>query len=581
MRKLKVDDILELKEQRVKYYETLHAQQKEYDDYYELVYREKLPKEYATQQVTPSTARDWIDMGVNLYTLDNPTAFVPPQENTDAAREKANILNMFYNFWLRKIILQIKENSKKVLLRGNCFFELWIDDTFYGVAPEKRGADFEKRRKMQFPLKTFTPDSLNVYPSPASTGFYVPDYIKSYSMTVAEAKMLSFNNGWKWKTDKDDDELVEWVSFFNDEVRCFMIDEKPILHPAMQENILGFCPMVQIPSGYGQESFEGKPEYLARSILYRKKGEIDQETQLLSQVQRILSDWAFPRPIIEGDSDAVEKAFPGKILDMNPFNPLHVPPGINVTFRQGEQPPPALFQHLANVQNGARVPAALAGQRPTGVYSGVGNEIAMSHAKPIYKSPFKNMEDGLAVFMGMGARVLETVLKHPIMIRNPYDRGKKSSRFTISPSDINGYYECEVKLLAEPPEATDVRKTLGSNLQNSNSMSKKRNLIEHQDLSADEADEEMAQMAAENIVDKNPLFAMAMAREAAKQLGMKELQDEIDGLIQQQQVPETSNPEGRPKGPNQPTAQESLPQRAVSSPELENMPTPHEGRGII
>lgn len=580
MHKFKPEDVLTLRDQREKYYRTLHDQQREYDNYYELVYKVGLPEAYASQQVTPSTARDWIDAGVNLYTMDKPTAYVAPLEATETFRKSASIQNMFYNFWLRKMILQIKENAKKLLLRGNCFFELWIDDEFYGVAPENQGADFEKRRKLSFPLKTFTPDSLNVYPSPASSGFHVPNYIKSYKMTVAEIKLLAENNKWKWKTDKPDDEMVEWISFYSDEYRCFLLDGKPVLHPAVQPNILKFCPMVQIVSGLGQESYEGKPEYLARSILYRKKGEIDEETQLISQVQQILSDWAYPRPIIHGDKAAVEKAYPDG-LDMNPQNPLHVPTGTEVEFRQGQQPPPALFQHLISVQESARVPAALAGQRPTGVYSGVGNEIAVSHAKPIYKAPFKNLEDGLAVFLGMGARVLETVLKYPIMIRSPYDRGKESSRFTISPSDINGYYECEVKLLAEPPEATDARKTLGSNMQNSNSMSKRRNLIEYQDLSADEADEEIAQMAAENIQDRNPLFAMAQAREAAKLLGMTELQREIEGLIAQQQIPEVSNPEGRPRDRNQPTAQESLPQRATSSPELESVPTPHEARGLM
>ena len=81
---------------------------------------------------------------------------------------------------------------------------------------------------------------------------------------------------------------------------------------------------------------------------------------------------------------------------------------------QGEQPPPGLFQQLAMIKEYAAPPAVLSGGRPTGVYSGQHQETLISTAKPIYKEPFKNLEDGLSVLMGMGMRTLEKVYNYQI-----------------------------------------------------------------------------------------------------------------------------------------------------------------------
>ncbi|GAG05277.1 unnamed protein product, partial [marine sediment metagenome] len=58
------------------YYQSLHTIQKEDDDYYELVYDAGIPKKLGPQ-MTPSTARDWVDFGIMHYTLDNPKVIVP------------------------------------------------------------------------------------------------------------------------------------------------------------------------------------------------------------------------------------------------------------------------------------------------------------------------------------------------------------------------------------------------------------------------------------------------------------------------------------------------------------------------
>ena len=147
-KKPSVNDIEDKFKSYKKHYATLHQQQKDIDDYYELVFDADVPEKYETRM--PSTARDWVDVGVRHFTLDNPKAKVYPRADSDTARDQAAILETFYNFWLRKNIIIIKRAAKKLLKRGEVFLKVNMDDTFFGKdVPE---------RLSHFPLFLTIPD---------------------------------------------------------------------------------------------------------------------------------------------------------------------------------------------------------------------------------------------------------------------------------------------------------------------------------------------------------------------------------------------------------------------------------------
>ena len=557
-----------------RYYSALHQQQKEIDNYYELTFIAGVPKRY--KQFTPPTAREWIDVGVRHFTLDNPKATVPPRGMSDIARAKDAKLETFFNFWLRRSILRIKDAAKKLPLRGEVFIKVGMDDTYYGVGElsEEQRAKFEEARLFHFPLKITIPDPINVYASPAHDGLVPVNVIESYNMTVAEAQNLCKRNNWEWSTDKKSTDSVNWLSYYDANWRCFLIDDIPVLSPIASINLLGFCPYAHIASGSGQSSYEGKPEYLYRSLLWSRRDALNLEARNLSQTDAILSRYAWIRHKIKGEPDAIKLLYPDGKIPTDPDEFLREMEGVEIQVLQGEQPPPGLFQQYAIIQALASPPSVLGGFRSAGVYSGRLQEDLMATAKPIYKDVFNNLEDVLGVIMGMGARIIDKVYGHPVAIRDFASEAKRE-HIVLKPEDIDGHYDCEVKLLAEPPEATDMRKALGRTMRQGGSISHKTELRKYHDMSEEEAENEMAQIHAEDAM-KEPSVRGGIALDAMERLGMHKALEQIRQAMQteKQRI-------ARPIPPIQQTGEirtgaEMVRKRGRVMPELESIPTPHE-----
>jgi len=565
MAKPTIDDILKRYKAYENFYNNLHNEQKEIDDYYELVFDAGVPEGYPVRM--PDTARAWIDVGVRHFTLDNPKPKVYPKTESEAARRQAALLEVFYEFWLRKDILQIKRAAKKLLKRGEVFLKVNMDDTYFGSeSPE---------RLFHFPLFITTPDPINTFASPAHNGLVPVDCIECFNITAAEAEAMCERNGWKWTTDKQPNKEVKWFSFYNSEWRCFMLDDEAVLTPEVQPNILELCPYVHIDAGSGDDNYEGKPEYLYRSLIYGKKDMLKMEVRNLSQIDAINSRFAWARWMIRGRNlELIKQLYPDGRIPTDPNKLLYsVPEEAEVVILQGEQVPPALFTQQAMIQSYSSAPEVLSGIRPSGVYSGEHQESLMATAKPIYKDAFKNLEDALGMTMGMGARIIEKVYNHPVQIKN-FASEEKQYR-TIKPSDIDGYYDCEVQLLAEPPEATDVRKALGKALRQGGSISHMTELRQYEDMSQKEAEDEIAQIAAETAMSE-PAIREVVAKNAMERLGMtKELEALTEAeKVARQKVVKSIPPIQQPQGIT--AGREMVRQRGRITPELESMPTPEE-----
>jgi len=549
------------------YYNKLHEQQKEIDDYYELVFNAGVPKRYPTRM--PSTARDWIDVGVRHFTLDNPKANVFQRNNSDEARKQVEILETFYNFWLRKDIVRIKDAAKKLLLRGEAFIRVNMDATYFGSTDEER--------LFHFPFFLTIPDPINVYASPAHNGLVPIDVIESFNITVAEAEAMCERNGWDWTTTKAPDKNVKWLSYHDANWRCFLLDDKPVLTPKVQPNLLGFCPYIHMGSGAGQSNYEGKPEYLYRSLIWGKRDMLKMEVRNLSQIDAVNSRFAWVRMKAKGDPELVKKYY-SEGVPTDPDKWLYeIPDQLEISILEGQQPPPGLFEQAAMIQGYSNPPAVLGGGRPAGVYSSQHQETLIATAKPMYKDAFKNLEDGLGVSMGMGARILEKVYGSPLEIKNfAADSERKYVR--ITPKQINGHYDCEVQLLAEPPEANDMRKALGNKLRVSGSISQKTELKLYHDMSEAEAEDEMAQINAEETM-RSEVMRAATAKDALSRLGMDRVLEELakaEAEGNRQQVARKKPPPNIGEGGN--TGERMVRQRGRTSPGLEPSTTLQEQR---
>jgi len=559
-----IEEVTEKAKDYEDFYHELHEQQKDIDEYYELTFPAGVPKGYS--QITPPTAREWVDAGVRTFMMDNPKVWMRARGVSDEDRKKDADCESLLNFWLSREIIAIKRNARKLLIRGESYIKLWPDDTFYG---EDLSDEEKEKRLFIFPVILSTPDPINVFPSPAHNGLVPVDVVEQYKITVSEAKNICRRNGWKWETNKKDTALVKWIAYSDESVRCFLIDGEPILPQEVQDNWLKFCPYVHIDAGFGQTSYEGKPEYLYRSIIYPRKDFLKAETRIFSQNDAVCSRYAWTRMVIDGEQEDVDKLYGDTVINMNPDLPIRTSDKVKVTFLEGEQPPPGMFQHLSVVSAKAQSPVVLSGNNPTGVYSGEHAEVLTAEGKSNYKDAFKNMEEGLAIASGMVLKIIDKVLEYPVQVKDFSSFDSRGYR-EVGPKSIDGHYDCEVKLLAEAPEATMMKKTLGDNEQKSHIISHLTNLIKYHDMSMDEAMEEIGQVFAELAVDRDPQIMDALGRVAIERFGIEEAKAAIatEGR-------ETANIPPTRTGAQMPEGSDMMPQR-VSSEGMEQIPSPTE-----
>ena len=498
---------------RKDYYQQLHDDQMEMDTFYELDYDAGVPSTYP--QRMPPTPRKWVDVGVIHFTLDNPKSRVPLRGDSETARKQTELLETFYNFWLQKDILTIKKAAKKLLKRGELFLRVNMDDTFYGSS--------DKERLFHFPLSLSLPDPINCFASPVHDGLVPADIIEKFEITVAEAVAMCERNGWNWKP-TGESKKVSWVTYYDDKYRCFLLDDVAVLPQGVQPNILGFCPYVHIDAGFGDESYDGRPECQYRSLLWPLKDMFIMEVRNLSQSDAILGRYAWPHRKIKGDSavgiqQAVRQLYPDGKFPTDPEKFIYEILGqMETEIEKGEEPPAALFQQQMMMREYSTPPSVLSGYRPAGVYAAQHQEDLMLTAKSTYKDAFKNLEDALAVTMGMGARIYEQVYKSEIQLKN-FASEKGKSYPVIKPDDIKGHYDCEVQLLAEPPEANEMRKGLGKAYWQGGAISQETMLQEYFDMSTKEAQDEMARILVETVMKQPGTLGWAL-RDALKRMGM-------------------------------------------------------------
>jgi len=137
----------------------------------------------------------------------------------------------------------------------------------------------------------------------------------------------------------------------------------------------------------------------------------------------------------------------------------------------------------------------------------------------------------------------------------------------IKPDDIDGHYDCEVQLLAEPPEALDIRKTLGTNLQKAGVLSNRTNLSKYHDMSKEEVEDEIAQLYAEKAMQL-PGMLEFMGHNAMERLGMKQVAegfDKLTGTVPPRRLPETMG-----------AGSEGVTKRGRQTPEMERGVVPQE-----
>ena len=516
---------------RKAHYENLRAEQRRADKFYELEFFSGIPEQDIYKERRPSTAREWVAVGVRNYTLDNPLVRMVPRGQKKTERKADADCETLGNFFLNLYSGEIKKICNKALLRGETLMKIDMDDAYFGmpkdITTKKQKDIFEGKRLRNFPLTLECIDPLNCYPSPAENHGVPVDVIEEYEITIAEALNMCHQNKWAWtpKEEKyNNTDIVTFISYVSDEKKQYYIEDIKV-HDS--PNIFGFVPYFHIDGGMGQSSYTGEAKYKYRSIIFPQIDALKMEARAFTFADAIISRIAFRRTILTGDSADVDILYPKGKVPTDPDEALRaIKDKVEVTMMDEGNIPNSIFEMLGMLAQKASAPAALSGGAIPGVYSAQHREDVMATSLPLYKDTLKAVQKGLETIVSMGLKIIDSVYKHDVQVSDINDSNAKVT--IVGTKQIAGYYDCTVQLLAEPPEATDMRKSLGSKLRASGDISMRTMLMKYFNYTAQESEDEIVQIAAENA-----LLAIqdAIGMDALAQLGMDENLSEMEALM--------------------------------------------------
>ena len=560
MSKPTVDEIKEIASQRGAldgggYWSELHKLQKERQAYYLGKNKITLPEGLHVTQITSRAAYDWVSTGRNNYLLDNPCVEVTPRNESKTSKDDAAVMETFGTSLLRRNVAKIRDNTTLQLAIGAGAYKLELNDAFVASSlrieglkkgwkqiPEEDRKDIQDLALTQYPIRILAPHFVNLFPSPYWVSDYQPyDMIEAFEITVAEARGLCRMNGWSWKPkdEKKEKDKVKYLVYYSPEWRCVLIDDKPVFRPHVMPNPLGFCPYLVFDAGMGIPSYEGDMTDRFRGIIAPNMGLIDLETKTMTQLGYMDDRFAFPKLIAHieaGMSEEEALKLIGDKLDLNPEE-LGFELGMELRYLETTgQGQAQLVQFLAVLSAKASPPTGMAGGHMPGVYSGQYASMRIAQERTWYKDPFKIHEDVLALVASRGFQTIDQIIKHPISVEvSEIRKGEPSSVTKIGPDNIREYYKCKVKLLADSPEASDIKKHLGQLTYQAGIYDHETTLTEFYDKSKAEAESIADAVLIEQTILKSPTIQMLLAEKAARATGQDDLADAVKmvGMTQQ------------------------------------------------
>ena len=540
-----VEEIRQLLSSRKATYSTLRQEQAKDNRYYEGTDDLGIDTSAGYHEVRTGTARAIIDVPAHRL-LGIPRDESEPRKATqqliEANTKRKLFLNGFIDYLLQQSPNPIKEAFKKILLRGEGYFQVLLDESRWDKEPVKEkgesGEDFEKRHQRWemdcasvFPIDFKSPDAMNIYPSLRGT---IPrDVVVTYNRSAGEVKEQY--PAWRNPKNKKSQTPVQWVEYWDKDWRAYFVDWEPVLTSAffpdgILPNQWGFVPFVHIFSGFGVEDASGKPETLARSALYpyrslitalqRAESFMDSDVALYSHRTGVVStDASGPEAEMAAQRYASQiTVAPGRVR-------VETPDGPKFAFDSPIEINQALFAHSANLQGLIEQRthiSLLSGYAPRGVTSGIQQGMALGWARADYEDAICSLEKGLSVAAGMVLRLIEMVLKKPVTIRATVVEGKAVMRkdIVLKPEEIDGNYTVNMRFRAEDKAAADVKKMTGLRALQQGLLSHRTVLGDFWDV--DDPEAELIQLWAEQDVQENPVLRAQRNRMAAQKWGVEE-----------------------------------------------------------
>lgn len=432
-----VEEIKSLLPRMEKIWNQTHKAFEEDDTYYELEFKDSLnlPDEFKSQGVVLPTARDMVDTFVDHIDISNARVFVNKKGTSNISTAEAEMMRKFYLGLIHRTNVESdispwRVGAKHFAEHGLCVFKTiwdadrWPDKPIQGEdeSDESYSERIDKWRNETHLSIPIVIQAVHPHCILADTSYPSRQFV----FEKHEKLVMNIKNKWKrWKNlnGREDDEGVEFVSYWDDTYRADFADGQPLLPGGVVKHRYGFLPYVFIDSGLGNQSYDSKLEKRYVGLLRYMFDILKSESRDYS-----IADIVLPKISWGGGFLIGEQANQvGKITqEFGKWNKL--PPGVEPKSwaSLAQTPPEMLNLHLARTSDyisAHAAPPSLRGMGETNVRSGADRRLVIAEASSRFQYSSEAFKNGTSKVLTNCALLLKNVIPGDVRVwaRTPTD----------------------------------------------------------------------------------------------------------------------------------------------------------------
>ncbi len=433
-----VDEIKEQYDKDKKIYGTVRGKWAEDEKYYNLDFLSKLniPTEFSADRVVLPTARDVVDTAVNHTDINNARVYANKKSTSDISKENAEMLRKFALGLIHRTNVEAQiapghVGAKHYWIHGLAVYKtVWDADRWLDKPEQKEGEpedtynerldEWRATSHLSLPIVIQAINPANIMPDPYTGGNLYVFEIHTRSLFDTRIQWPNWTN----PLGKKEDDPIEYISWWNNQYRCELIDGEPIwkIGGGVVKHKYGFIPYTLIESGLGNLSKDAKPEDryvgLLRMIF---------DLLVSESTNYTLNDILMKRETMKGGY--ITGADAGDFPEVKQAYGVYTPVGDkDVEFHDWEvkMPPQSSMAHLGITHDyisGHAAPRAVRGLSETGVRSGADRRLIMTEAAAIYRYATPAFAHGWANILTKCAMLVKNVIPgdFDIWARTPTD----------------------------------------------------------------------------------------------------------------------------------------------------------------
>ena len=454
-----VEDIKEQVEKCTTHYSGVHRLFKDVDEkFYNLEFKELLniPVEFGADAIVTPTSRDVVDTAVNHTDIHNARVFVNKKGTSNRSEESSEMLKklglgIIHRTNVESQIAPGHVGAKHFWLHGLAVFKtIWDADRWPDKPAQKEGETEEEYAERLDEWRAENHLSLPIIIQAINPYTIMPDpYYGGQLYVIERHKKLKFDAAKIWPHLKSlqsggSDDEVEFISYWDKDYRCDLVDGFPILKVkgGVAKHNYGFIPYTLIESGLGNLSIEAKPEQRYVGILRYIKDMLVSES-----INYTLCNILMKRETLKGGY--VTGADAEAISEIKQEYGKYWPVGDkDVQFHDWEAKlaPDAAYRHLALTSDyiaSHAAPRSARGMSEMGVRSGSDRRLIMAAASAIYQYASPAFANGWANILSKCAMLVKNVIPgdFEMWTRTPTDEFDVVVRKSLMKEPFNYYVE--------------------------------------------------------------------------------------------------------------------------------------------